>query len=80
MAKLGKRSTAAKAAFAGKDLISVEDAVTLIKGAATAKFDETVEIALNLGVDPRHARRGAIAERHGQNGARGGVCTGCQGG
>jgi large subunit ribosomal protein L1 len=55
MAKLGKRSTAAKAAFAGKDLISVEDAVTLIKGAATAKFDETVEIALNLGVDPRHA-------------------------
>jgi large subunit ribosomal protein L1 len=55
MAKLGKRSTAAKAAFAGKDLISVEDAVTLIKGTATAKFDETIEIALNLGVDPRHA-------------------------
>ena len=55
MAKLGKRSTAARAAFVGKDLISVEDAVTLIKGAATAKFDETIEIALNLGVDPRHA-------------------------
>jgi large subunit ribosomal protein L1 len=55
MAKLGKRSTAAKAAFAGKDLISVEDAVTLVKSAASAKFDETVEIALNLGVDPRHA-------------------------
>jgi large subunit ribosomal protein L1 len=55
MAKLGKRSTAARAAFVGKDLISVEDAVSLIKGAATAKFDETIEIALNLGVDPRHA-------------------------
>ena len=55
MAKLGKRSTVAKAAFVGKDLISVEDAVTLVKSAASAKFDETVEIALNLGVDPRHA-------------------------
>jgi len=55
MAKLGKRTRTARETFAGKDLISVEDAVTLIKGAASAKFDETVEIALNLGVDPRHA-------------------------
>ena len=55
MAKLGKRKTAAEAAFVGKLLISVEDAVKLIKGAATAKFDETLEIAMNLGVDPRHA-------------------------
>jgi large subunit ribosomal protein L1 len=55
MAKLGKRTTAARAAFAGKDLISVEDAVALIKSNSAAKFDETVEIALNLGVDPRHA-------------------------
>jgi large subunit ribosomal protein L1 len=55
MAKLGKRSRAAREAFAGKDLISVEDAVALVKGAASAKFDETLEIALNLGVDPRHA-------------------------
>ena len=55
MAKLGKRKTAAEAAFVGKMLISVEDAVKLIKGAATAKFDETLEIAMNLGVDPRHA-------------------------
>ena len=35
--------------------ISVEDAVALIKANASAKFDETVEIAMNLGVDPRHA-------------------------
>jgi large subunit ribosomal protein L1 len=34
---------------------SVEDAVKLVKTRATAKFDETIEIAINLGVDPRHA-------------------------
>ncbi|MCC0062532.1 MAG: 50S ribosomal protein L1 [Defluviimonas sp.] len=55
MAKLGKRSTAARAAFDGKSHLSVEEAVKLIKGAASAKFDETLEIAMNLGVDPRHA-------------------------
>ncbi|MEZ5777737.1 MAG: 50S ribosomal protein L1 [Paracoccaceae bacterium] len=55
MAKHGKRTQAAKAAFEGKSNLSVEDAVKLIKGAASAKFDETVEIAMNLGVDPRHA-------------------------
>ena len=55
MAKYGKRTTAARAAFAGKDDLSVEDAIALIKGSANAKFDETVEIALQLGVDPRHA-------------------------
>ncbi len=55
MAKLGKRSTAARAAFEGKSNLSIEDAVKLIKGAASAKFDETLEIAMNLGVDPRHA-------------------------
>ncbi|WP_149140206.1 50S ribosomal protein L1 [Gemmobacter caeruleus] len=55
MAKLGKRTKAAREAFAGKELVSVEDAVKLIKSAATAKFDETLEIAMNLGVDPRHA-------------------------
>jgi len=55
MAKLGKRTTAARAAFEGKSNLSVEDAVKLIKSAASAKFDETLEIAMNLGVDPRHA-------------------------
>ena len=55
MAKLGKRTKAAREAFAGKENITVEEAVTLIKSNANAKFDETVEIALNLGVDPRHA-------------------------
>jgi len=55
MAKLGKRTRAAREAFAGKEELSVEQAVALIKSAASAKFDETVEIAMNLGVDPRHA-------------------------
>lgn len=64
MAKLGKRSTAARAAFAGKSHLTVEDAVALVKANARSKFDETVEIAMNLGVDPRHADqmvRGKIA-------------------
>ncbi|WP_136439855.1 50S ribosomal protein L1 [Pacificoceanicola onchidii] len=55
MAKLGKRTRAAREAFAGKEEVSVEEAVSLIKANATTKFDETVEIAMNLGVDPRHA-------------------------
>lgn len=55
MAKFGKRFTAARAAFEGQDNLSVEAAVALVKSNAKAKFDETVEIALVLGVDPRHA-------------------------
>ncbi|MCC5983344.1 MAG: 50S ribosomal protein L1 [Rhodobacteraceae bacterium] len=55
MAKHGKRLRAAREAFADKENLSVEDAVALIKANASAKFDETVEVALNLGVDPRHA-------------------------
>ncbi|WP_118133836.1 50S ribosomal protein L1 [Oceanicella sp. SM1341] len=55
MAKHGKRITAARAQFAGKADLPVSDALALIKGAASAKFDETVEISMNLGVDPRHA-------------------------
>ena len=55
MAKYGKRTTAARAAFAGKSMVTVEEAVALIKSVATAKFDESLEIAMNLGVDPRNA-------------------------
>jgi large subunit ribosomal protein L1 len=55
MAKIGKRTAVARKAFDGKNIVSVEEAVALIKGAASAKFDETLEIAMNLGVDPRHA-------------------------
>lgn len=55
MAKLGKRTKAARKAFEGKENLAVAEAVALVKANATAKFDETVEIAMNLGVDPRHA-------------------------
>ena len=47
-----------KKAIAGVDVTkayAVEDAVKLIKSRATAKFDETIELSINLGVDPRHA-------------------------
>jgi large subunit ribosomal protein L1 len=55
MAKIAKRTAAARKAVAGKSNLPVAEAVALIKANATAKFDETLEIAMNLGVDPRHA-------------------------
>ncbi|MGZ9808845.1 50S ribosomal protein L1 [Pseudoroseicyclus sp. H15] len=55
MAKIGKRTRALREATAGKENLSVSEAVALIKGNANAKFDETIEISMNLGVDPRHA-------------------------
>ncbi|KAA2311374.1 50S ribosomal protein L1 [Pseudooceanicola sediminis] len=55
MAKFGKRTRAVREAFAGKEDLTVEDAIALIKANSNVKFDETIEIALNLGVDPRHA-------------------------
>ncbi|MES2551324.1 MAG: 50S ribosomal protein L1, partial [Pseudomonadota bacterium] len=64
MTKVATRVAKAAELFAGKANITVEDAVKLIKQAASAKFDETVEIAMNLGVDPRHADqmvRGVVA-------------------
>jgi large subunit ribosomal protein L1 len=55
MAKMSKRVRAARALFAGKSNLPLEEALALIKQAASARFDETVEVAMNLGVDPRHA-------------------------
>ena len=68
MAKFGKRTTAARAAFAGKENVTITEAVALVKDNAKAKFDETVEIAMHLGVDPRHADqmvRGTVNLPHG---------------
>lgn len=68
MAKNGKRL---KAAYEGLDRdsqVAVADAVRLLKDRAAAKFDETIEIAMNLGVDPRHADqnvRGVVTLPHG---------------
>ena len=55
MGKVGKRTKKAMEAFIGKSNVSIEEAVKLVKSNATAKFDETIEIAMNLGVDTRHA-------------------------
>ena len=61
---MGKRMRKAAEAFEGKAEVSVDEAVRLVKANASAKFDETVEVAVNLGVDPRHADqmvRGVVA-------------------
>jgi len=55
MAHAGKRIVKARQGVERVKLYRVEEAVKLVKERATAKFDETVEIALNLGVDPKHA-------------------------
>jgi large subunit ribosomal protein L1 len=55
MAKEGKRIRAAREGIEAAKLYPIQDAVRLIKERAKAKFDETVEISMNLGVDPRHA-------------------------
>jgi large subunit ribosomal protein L1 len=55
MSKPGKRFRAAADALQADKLYGVEEAVKWVKNGATSKFDETIEIAMNLGVDPRHA-------------------------
>ena len=55
MSNRGKRLRSAADAFAGKQDLSIEEAVSLVKNNAKAKFDETVDLAVNLGIDPRHA-------------------------
>jgi large subunit ribosomal protein L1 len=55
MAHTGKRIAAARQGIDRIKLYGVGEAVTLVKERARTKFDETVEIAMNLGVDPKHA-------------------------
>ena len=64
MAKQGKRVTDARKSIEAEKLYGLDEAVGIIKSNAKAKFDETVEISINLGVDPRHADqqvRGMVA-------------------
>ena len=51
----GKRSLKAREGIDREKLYALDDAVKMVKERAKAKFDETIEIAMNLGVDPRHA-------------------------
>ena len=55
MAHEGKRIRAAREGIDALKLYTIDEAIQLVKEKASAKFDETVEIAMNLGVDPRHA-------------------------
>ena len=55
MAKVGKRLKSARESIDRERAYPIDEAVKLVKERATAKFDETVEVAMNLGVDPRHA-------------------------
>jgi large subunit ribosomal protein L1 len=55
MAKQGKRLKAINAGLDAEKVYALDEAIKLVKQNAKAKFDETVEIAMNLGIDPRHA-------------------------
>ena len=61
--KLGKKREAAFKRVDRKTLYKVQEAFKLVKGCKTSKFDESVDVSINLGVDPRHADqmvRGAV--------------------
>src|SRR5205085_4636160 len=55
MAKLAKRTQKVREGVDRTKLYPIDEAVSMIKERAQAKFDETIEVAMNLGVDPRHA-------------------------
>lgn len=66
--KLGKRFRTAVEVTGANQLGDLNDAIERLKKSATAKFDETVEVSMNLGVDPRHAEqqvRGTVVLPHG---------------
>ncbi len=68
MAKQGKRLKAVYAGFDREKAYALDEAVKLAKTNAKAKFDETIEISMNLGIDPRHADqmvRGVVGLPHG---------------
>ena len=66
--KHGKRFTSAAAKITKNKFYSIEEAVGIVKEAATAKFNESIDIAVRLGVDPKKADqaiRGTVALPHG---------------
>jgi large subunit ribosomal protein L1 len=66
--KRTKRYTEASANIERETVYEIEEAVARVRAAATAKFDETIELSANLGVDPRHADqqvRGTVVLPHG---------------
>jgi len=55
MAHTGKKITKAREGIDRNKLYKLDEAIKMVKSRASAKFDETIEVAINLGVDPRHA-------------------------
>ncbi|WP_127752896.1 MULTISPECIES: 50S ribosomal protein L1 [unclassified Devosia] len=55
MAHIGKKTVKAREGIDRNKLYKLDEAIKMVKERATAKFDETIEVAINLGVDPRHA-------------------------
>lgn len=71
MAKLSKRFKAATEAYDREQSYGLSEAVSLVKDHGATKFDESVDLAINLGVDPKHADqmvRGALVLPHGTGG------------
>jgi len=94
MAKLTKKQKALQGKVDSTKLYAFADAVALVKEAATAKFDESIDVAVQLGIDAKksdqvvrgigvlpneHAWRCGAAQRHWQDDPRGCVCTRRQG-
>jgi large subunit ribosomal protein L1 len=68
MSKLTKKQKSTEGKVDREKLYEVGEAISLVKSLTSTKFDETVEVALNLGVDPRHADqmvRGVVSLPHG---------------
>ena len=68
MRRRGKKYSAARAQIAADRVYTIEDAIPLVQKVKFAKFDETVELTLRLGVDPKHADqmvRGTVVLPHG---------------
>ena len=55
MAHVGKKIAKAREGIDRNKLYKLDEAIKMVKSRASAKFDETIEVAMNLGVDPRHA-------------------------
>jgi large subunit ribosomal protein L1 len=68
MAKLTKKAKALQGKVDSLKLYTINEALALVKGAATAKFDESIDVAVQLGIDPKKSDqvvRGAVVMPHG---------------
>lgn len=62
MAKVSKRLKALRSSIEANKLYAIDEAIALVKKAATAKFDESVDVSFNLGVDPRNLTKLSVVQ------------------